>query len=189
MSVLDRRRLTMALAASACSPAAFANPPAVGEDGLHVQPWFLQSLLELKDDLEEATKRGKRFAILWELKGCPYCRDLHEINFADPQIVTYIRERFDVLQLNIIGSREVVDFDGQTLSEKAFAAKYAIRGTPTFQFFGEAAAPLKDKPPMAREVARGNGYMKPKPFLAMFRFVHEKAYEKGTLMDYLKAQG
>jgi hypothetical protein len=29
--------------------------------------------------------------------------------------------------------------------------------------------------------------MEPKPFAAMFRFVADKAYDKTTLLDYLKA--
>jgi thioredoxin-related protein len=38
-------------------------------------------------------------------------------------------------------------------------------------------------------VTRAQGYLEPKHFLAMFRFVAEKGYEKGTLRDYLRAQG
>jgi thioredoxin-related protein len=91
------------------------------------------------------------------------------------------------LQLNIIGSRKVTDFDGRELSEKELAAKYGIRFTPTFQFFGERAAMLKNLPAAKREVARAPGYMLPDDFLAMFRFVREKAYESKTFRDYVKS--
>jgi len=33
------------------------------------------------------------------------------------------------------------------------------------------------------------GYLQPKDFRTMFAFVADKAYERGTLRDYLKAQG
>ena len=46
-----------------------------------------------------------------------------------------------MLQLNIIGSRKVTDFDGSELSEKALAAKYSVRFTPTFQFFPRTGRP------------------------------------------------
>jgi thioredoxin-related protein len=124
---------------------------------------------------------------MWELKGCPYCKKIHEINLADPAIETFIKDRFEVLQLNIIGSREVTDFDGQRLPEKEFAKKYGVRYTPTFQFFPETADGLAQKKPADREVARWQGYMEPKPFLAMFKFVADKAYEKTSLGDFLKA--
>ena len=42
------------------------------DDGLYKQPWFLESFLELAEDLESAAEKGKRLAIMWELKGCPY---------------------------------------------------------------------------------------------------------------------
>jgi thioredoxin-related protein len=156
------------------------------EDGLYRQPWFLESFLELADDLESAAAKGKRFAVMWELRGCPYCRETHLVNFAKPEIENFVRARFDILQLNTIGAREVTDFDGEKISEKRLAEKYGIRFTPTFQFFPERATGLAARKPREREVARAQGYLLPEHFLAMFKFVSERAYEKGSLRDYLK---
>ena len=161
--------------------------PALTEDGLYKQPWFLETFLELPEDLQGATNLGKRFAIMWELRGCPYCRETHLVNFARPDIEDYIKANFEILQLNIIGSRKVTDFDGADLSEKALAAKYGIRFTPTFQFFPETAAGLRERPPEQREVARAPGYLRPDDFLALFRFVREKEYERRTFRDYMRA--
>ena len=165
-----------------------AEEPVLGDDGLYKQPWFIESFLDLSDDLEAAAKAGKRFVIMWELKGCPYCKETHFVNFAQPRISDYIKANFDVLQLNIIGSRKVTDFDGAEMSEKELAAKYGVRFTPTFQFFAERAAPLKTLAPAKREVARAPGYLRPDDFLAMFRFVREKAYESKSFRDFVKAQ-
>src|SRR5436305_1579733 len=166
------------LAGGATLAAALVGAPACAEpvpteDGLYRQPWFLESFLELADDLQGATNLGKRFAIMWELRGCPYCRETHLVNFARPDVEDYIKSNFDILQLNIIGSRKVTDFDGAEMSEKALAAKYGVRFTPTFQFFPEASAGLTDKTPKQREVARAPGYLRPDDFLALFRFVRE----------------
>ncbi len=158
----------------------------VNDDGLHTQPWFLESFLHLAEDLEAATAAGKRFAIIWELKGCPYCKDTHLVNFADPSISGFVRERFDILQLNLVGAREVTDFDGQKLPERSLAEKYGIRFTPTFQFFPAAAEGLSGKRPRDREAVRAQGYLPPRQFQAMFRFVAERAYEKGSLSAYLQ---
>jgi thioredoxin-related protein len=157
------------------------------DDGLYTQPWFLQSFLELAEDLQGATDKSKRLAVMWELRGCPYCKQTHLINFAKPEIESYIKQHFEILQLNIVGSREVTDFDGQKLSEKALAAKYGVRYTPTIQFFPEQATALGAKTSRDREVARAVGYQEPQQFLATFRFVAERAYEKGSLGDYLKS--
>jgi thioredoxin-related protein len=164
-----------------------AEQPILTDDGLYKQPWFLESFLDLADDLEGARKEGKRFVIMWELRGCPYCKETHLVNFAQPRISDYVKANFEVLQLNIIGSRKVTDFDGAVLSEKELAAKYGVRFTPTFQFFADAAAPLKALPPAKREVARLPGYLQPDDFLAMFRYVKEKAYESKSFRDYVKA--
>ena len=158
------------------------------EDGLYRQPWFLESFLELPDDLAGAANNGKRFAVMWELRGCPYCRETHLVNFARPDIAGYIQANFDILQLNIIGSRKVTDFDGAEISEKALAAKYGVRFTPTFQFFPESAAGLGTNAPEKREVARAPGYLRPDDFLALFRFVRQKEYETRSFRDYLRAE-
>jgi thioredoxin-related protein len=188
--MLERRSLLLGAASFVALAAtrAHADQPILTDDGLYKQPWFLESFLDLSDDLEGARKEGKRFVIMWELRGCPYCKETHLVNFAQPRITDYVKTNFEVLQLNIIGSRKVTDFDGIELSEKELAAKYGVRFTPTFQFFAEAAAPLKDLPPAKREVARSPGYLLlPDDFLAMFRFVREKAYESKSFRDYLKA--
>jgi thioredoxin-related protein len=185
-----RRRNLLAGAASLVTLMtlrARAEQPILTDDGLYKQRWFLESFLDLGDDLEGARKEGKRFVIMWELRGCPYCKETHLVNFAQPRIADYVKMNFEVLQLNIIGSRKVTDFDGAVLSEKELAAKYGVRFTPTFQFFAEEAAPLKNLPPAKREVARSPGYLRPDDFLAMFRYVRERGYESKSFRDYLKA--
>jgi thioredoxin-related protein len=186
------RRGFLALAPGAALAAGFGSAradPALGDDGLYHEPWFLESFLDLREDLESTAASGKRLAIMWELRGCPYCRETHLVNFADAGIAKYIRDNFEVLQLNLIGSRKVTDFDRQELSEKDLAQKYGIRFTPTFQFFPPSSNRIEAREPMAREVARAPGYLKPQHFVAMFRFVRERAYERGTFRDFLAANG
>jgi thioredoxin-related protein len=173
---------------SAARAGAEEKEPALSPEGLLTEPWFLESFLDLPDDLAAAHKEGKRLAIMWELRGCPYCRETHMVNFAQPRIVDYIKANFEVLQLNIIGDRKVKDFDGAELSEKALALRYGVRFTPTLQFFRETPAGMDGMAPAKREVARAPGYMRPDDFLAFFRFVREKAYERGGFREFLKSQ-
>src|SRR5262249_14387311 len=174
-----------ALVAAAAAPA--RAEAVLSEDGLYREPWVIDSFLEIGDDIDQAGKHGKRFAVMWELRGCPYCRETHLVNFARPDIAAFVRENFDVLQLNIVGSRKVTDFDGSELGEKQFAARYGVHFTPTIQFFPEDVVGLKDRDPAKREVARIAGYLRPDDFLAMFRYVREEAYPKCTFRDFLKS--
>lgn len=189
--MLSRRLFLAASAAAAMSrPSGAARAEAIlTEDGLYRQPWFIDSFLEFADDLDAAAAKGKRLVVMWELKGCPYCRDTHLINLARPDIENYVKERFDVLQLNIIGAREVTDFDGQKLPEKQMAQNYGLRGTPIFQFFPERSPGLAGKPPREREVLRMLGYQQPDVFKQMFVFVAERIYERMSFRDYLRSQG
>jgi len=182
--MLSRRHVLAACLTAALTAHDRARAAAVlTDDGLYTEPWFLESFLELADDLTAAAGKNKRFVIMWELRGCPYCKQTHLVNFAQPEIENFIKDRFEVLQLNIIGSREVTDFDGEKLSEKAFARKYGVRAAPTFQFFPESVVGLAAKPPRAREVARAQGYIDPQPFLGLFRFVAERDYQKGRVLE------
>ena len=174
--------VSFAAAARAAEP---PKEPAQGENGLHVQPWFHVSFLDLKEDLEEAAQKGKRFAIIWEQKGCPYCKETHLVNFANPEIAAYIQKHFVVLQLDLWGSRKVKDFDGEELPEKALAQKYGVRYTPTVQFFPLKLADAK-KSGREIEVARMPGYMRPFPFFVMFHFVQDEGYKAGSFRDYYK---
>lgn len=171
-------RRSLLAAASAILGAPLLALPArskarLGEDGLYQLDWYLESFLDLADDLASATRDGKSFAILWGLRNCPACRRMHEVHLADPATESYIRDNFAILHLNILGAREVTDFDGAKLPEKRFAARYGIIGTPAIQFFPPSSAGLANRQPRDREVARMETLPEPQEFLAVFRKVRE----------------
>lgn len=176
------KRLLLALCALlvVAFPAA-AEPYAakLGDDGLYHQDWFVNSFLDLKEDLADAAKANRRLAIVWEQKGCPYCRDVHTVNFADDALRNWIKDRFAIVQLNLWGDRDVTDFDGQVLPEKELARKYRVMFTPTIQFFPATAAETEGKRGDEAEVARMPGYFRNFHFLAMFEYVWDKRYAKG----------
>jgi thioredoxin-related protein len=160
----------------------------LGDDGLYQEDWYLESFLDLSEDLAGATAKGKRFAVLWGLKGCPYCKKMHEVHMMDPKIENYIHDNFEILHLNHIGSREVTDFDGRKMTEKVFGEAYGIRYTPTVQFFPTSTDGLAEKKGQAREVARMPGLLEPPEFLAMFRYVREEGYKSAPFPEWLKKQ-
>jgi len=196
--MISRRRFGAIAAGAALLPAAGAAfgkteksqpvKPQMSDDGLYIQPWFLNSFLVLKDDLAEAAAAGKRFAIMWEQKGCPYCKETHMVNLAIPEINKYIRENYEVLQLNMWGSRKVTDFDGQELEERALARKWGITFTPTIMFMEESVAKVGNRPGVKAEVSRMPGYFKPFHFINMFQYVREKAYTKQHFQKYIQAK-
>ena len=200
---LSRRRLLVGLAglplAAAGALGLSAGGPALAEeklgctkstlteDGLHNQPWFIQnSFLDLMEEAEAAKEAGKRFAIVLEQKGCPYCKKMHDVNFMQPEVCDFVRRHFAILQLNLKGSREVTDFDGEVLPERDWRLKYKAYYTPIILFFDDDLENLKTKPPLERVVARMDGPKDPDLFLEYFRYVWDRGYEKGSFMQYVK---
>ena len=137
------RALLLALALFAL-PAGAQEPP----------QWFTPSFLDVREDVADAARDGKRLMIYFHQDGCPYCEKLVNVNFRDPKIVARMRRNFSSVDINIFGDREVTWTDGRKMSEKQFAALMKIRYTPTLLFFDEKGA----------VAARIDGYLQPERF-------------------------
>ena len=169
----------------------------IGDQGIHVQPWFHEGFLDLGEDLKEAAAEGKRLVIIWEQRGCPYCKKMHEVNLRIPRIVDYVKDNFYVIQLNMWGDREVTDFDGEVLTEKKLANKYAVLFTPTVQFFPESLEKVAGRAGNKAEVVRIPGYFKPFHYYFLFKYAFTNGYEEqpnfqrwlGAIGNKLEAAG
>ena len=109
----------------------------IGDDGMYKESWMRDTFKDLREDLAEANAEGKRLAVIFEQRGCIYCKKMHEEVFVQPRVSSYIEENFFVVQLNLHGDLEVTDFDGEVLSEKDIARKWRILFTPSFMFLPE----------------------------------------------------
>lgn len=163
-----------------------AGPARLGDDGLYRLDWYIESFLDLAEDLAGAAAKGKRLAVIWGLKGCPACRRMHEQHLANPEIESYVRNNFDILHLDFIGARDVTDLAGRKRTEKATAEAFGVRFTPTIQFFPETVADATKLSNSSGEVIRMPGLLAPPEFLLMFRYVREKGYEAAPFIDWMK---
>ena len=163
-----------------------ARAAELGDDGLHKQDWFIDSFLNLRDDHQEAADAGKHFAIFWEQRGCPYCAEMHNVNLAKSKISNYVKNNFNVLQLDLYGSRNVVDFDGKEMSESDLAKRWKVNFTPTMVFFPADAAAVAGKPGSESVIFTMPGYFKPFHFLAVLEYVHEGHWKKEDFQRYLQ---
>lgn len=169
------RRGVIGLLLAGLSVRSVAAAARLSEDGLYQMDWYLESFLDLSEDLRAATVDEKHFAILWGLRNCPACRVMHQVYLADPAVETFVRSNFAILHLNILGAREVTDFDGSKVSEKALAARYGIQGTPAIQFFSNAAPTAGKGALREREIARMASLPSRDDFLEIFRKVQRKS--------------
>jgi thioredoxin-related protein len=172
-------------AAAAGLTSGHASAEAVlGDDGLHKQPFFFDSFLELGIDLEDAAAEGKGLIVLFEQRGCPYCRELHQVNFARKEIVDFIESHFLVVQLDLWGSRAVVDFDGEELEERELAPKWFVNFTPTQIIFPAANAGAADL--RQAEAFRMPGYFKPFHHLSGLEYVASGAHQEQPFQRFLQ---
>ena len=147
----------------------------LGEDGLHKQEWFSITFRDLQEDMAAAREAGKRLAIIIEQRGCIYCRQVHEEVLTDPEVRDYIKANYMMVQYNLYGDEEVIDLDGETLTEKTAARKWGVAFTPTILFFPEESDGSKDARQAA--VAAMPGAFHKGTFIDLFTWVREKGYE------------
>lgn len=161
----------------------------VGDDGLHKQPFFADTFLDMQEDLADAAAEGKDLLVIIEQYGCPYCRELHEVNYEREDIVTYTDDNFLVVQLNMWGSREVVDFDGEEMEEKELMRKWFVSFTPTTLYF---SLDDPDNPPANMREAMAfmlPGYFKPFHHLSSLEYVATDGYkEQPNFQRWLQAK-
>ena len=166
-----------------------AQSAEVGDNGLHLQPFFADTFLEMGEDLAEATAEGKDLMVLFEQNGCPYCAEMHAVNFEREEIVSYLEENFMVIQIDMWGSREVTDFDGEAMEEKALARKWFVNFTPTTLFF---ALDDPDNPPESMRdalVFMLPGYFKPFHHISSLEYVATDGYkEQPNFQRWLQAK-
>ena len=137
--------------------------------------WFKESFLDFNEDIAEAAAAGKRLMVVFHQDGCPYCNALVEQNLAQKDIEQSVRKNFDVVAINMWGSRDVATIAGKSYTEKTFAAALKVQFTPTILFFNEKG----------KVVLRLNGYIPPKRFKVALDYVSQKQEAKIDYRDYV----
>lgn len=118
---------------------------------------FQDSFLMFPEEVCDAARAGKREIAFIEQVGCPYCRRMMQVTFADRRIVETLKTRFYMVALDMYGVLNTVWVDGKARSEKALARHAQVRGTPTMLFLDE----------MGEVVERVVGYRSPSEFQAI----------------------
>lgn len=152
--------------------------PRKADNGIHHQSWFIASFLDLKEDLAEAKAAGKRFAVIFEQRGCIYCTKMHTEVLSQRYINDYVRENFAVVQIDLWGAREVTDLDGTKLTEKKLAERWGVLFTPTIVFFKDDLSGLDGQWGAPLEVARMQLGIGAHTFYDMFAWVRTRTYER-----------
>ena len=177
-TVADRMSGRGALAAGDAE-AGLLPPPAIGQDGLFVEPWFRTSTGDLAQDAANAAAEGKLLTLIWERDGCPYCFQLHTQDLRRPELHAYVADKFYVVRMNFFGEKAMRDFDGEAMTEREIALRHRAPGTPTMEF----------RSGDGKEVLRVPGYLEPPMLKVVFEFAETGAYKKMNINAWLKEKG
>ena len=161
--------LVLALA-PATAAAQVASPHAID-----IPKWFSESFLDLREDVRDAAKDGRRLMLYFGQDGCPYCKALMTVNFRDPQIVAAMQRGFVAVALNIWGDREVTWVDGRAMPEKELARVLRVQATPTLLFFDEKG----------ELVLRLNGWHQPPRFKVALEYARLPREGRPAYADYV----
>jgi thioredoxin-related protein len=171
--------LLSAFSLHAAEPAPAAKTGAYyGAKSTEYPAWFKDSFLHLREDIDEARKSGKRVILMFTQDGCPYCSALVERNLSQREIESTMREKFDVVVINIWGDKELVGLDGKSLTEKDYSAAQKIQFTPSLVFFDESGKTL----------LRLNGYVPPARLQAALDWVGGRHEDKVAFRDFVAAR-
>lgn len=146
----------------------------MGDDGLHKEVWMRDTFKELREDLAEANAEGKRLMLILEQRGCVYCQKMHEEVFSQERISSYIIDNFFVVQINLHGDTEVVDFDGEVLTEKEATRKWGMLFTPTMIFLPQEVP--DDQSAIQAQVAMMPGAFSGGTTIDLLTWVNEERY-------------
>lgn len=154
----------------------------MGDDGLHKTAWMRDTFKDLQEDFAEAESEGKRLVLLIEQQGCIYCAKMHETTFVDPRVKAMLEDSYFPVQINLNGDTEVVDTDGEALTEKTAMRKWGIMFTPTLIFL-----PAKLDPNLStsqQAVAVMPGAFGPGTTLDILTWVAEERYVDQSEEDF-----
>ena len=137
--------------------------------------WFLNSFLDLQEDIEELHEQNKRLILYIHQDNCPYCNLFVTKNLQNKKTKELLQKNFAVISINMFGDKEITDTDEEVLSEKEFALKHKIQFTPTLIFFNETG----------KQILRLNGYQNIKNFNLALEYIKNKREKLISFKNYI----
>ena len=145
------------------------------------QYFFNETFSDFSEELESARELGKKgVVIFFEMDECPFCHYMKGNVLNQPSVQDYYRENFLLFSVDIEGDVEIVDFKGESMSQKDFAfKKNRVRATPVIAFFD-----LNGKR-IHRHTGKTSGV---EEFMLIGEYVAEGHYEKLSFTRFKRSK-
>lgn len=108
--------------------------------------FFDESLNELPEELEIAKEEDKKgLLIMFEMDECPFCKRMKKTILNRSNVQEFYKENFRIISIDTEGDLELVDFKGETTTQKDFSLKqFRVRATPVYLFVDLEGKPVKN---------------------------------------------
>lgn len=145
--------------------------------------FFDQTFGDFSEELQTARDAGKSgILLMFEMDECPFCHRMKQTVLNRSDVQDYFKQHFLIFPVDIEGDIEVVDFDGNSTTQKDFAfEQHRVRATPVFGFFDLQGEPIK----RARFTGATNG---PEEFMLLGRYVVDKVYDEMSFTRFKRQE-
>ena len=142
--------------------------------------FFQPKLGDFKSELDTVKKEGKKGIFLFfEMDDCPWCARMKASILNQPAIQDYYRKHFLVYPIDVKGDVAMVDFNGKSTTEKAYALENRVRATPTMLFIDGSG----------KIMTRFTGPTRsPDEMLLLGRYVVEDSYKQMPFSKYKQSK-
>ena len=121
--------------------------------------------IDLSQDSKAAVTENKWLMIMFTKDGCSACARMKAETLSDQQVKAFFRRHIIAYDVNIFGDLPIIDAAGKVWTEKTYAKKEGIWGTPAFYFFDEAG----------ERIHKHVGFLGKHEFIAMGKYVAERS--------------
>ena len=130
--------------------------------------------LTFSEALNAAEVSGRTVLVDVYAPWCPWCAKLQTEVYADPAILSYLKENFETARLNIEEKEEVIQFKGFELTSPELAAGLGAEATPTVVFLSSAG----------EYITRVPGFVEAEEFMHVLRYISTGSYQIESFQDY-----
>jgi len=141
---------------------------------LDVRPAPEIEWVSIEKGLNDAKDRDKKILVNVFTDWCDFCKKMTTSVYPDSAVRSTVYEHFVSVGLNA-ESEKMVQYQGETLTEKELARKMGIRSYPTMLFLNSDG----------ELILQSNGYMPANDFSRMLMYMGSNAYLTMEFIDYV----
>ncbi len=123
-----------------------------------------------------ARQENKKLLVDVYTDWCVWCKKMDKDVYTNGAVSQSMASNFIAVKLNA-ESEKGVTFNGGSINETSLAGSMGVTGYPTVVFLDPGAKPI----------TKISGYMEPKEFASVLRFIGEDHYKTKSFEDYRKS--